>query len=627
MRGYMRREKEEIITNLSNAKKILEAQPELYELSRSEIFQRLDDGNQEMLYIRWVVLSYIFVATIEDFSYENLVLELSKLECGTLEHEYIGFVLQNEKDVSLSELLLYADELNLYVAIAPFLVNNIIYENESIIKIIDRLASIFNKHKQERDTYRLLRNYSELIVINNAEMMVLNHFLQEEEKYYDLLNNIGLELSKKDYKKANEIRLSIKEKNTKIANLLSIAFLHRSIWDDINVFQLEYPEYAKLAEEDEDYWTELIPVYIEFFLKSENSGVNKNTRIEVIKKLSGIANGTIKEKSIFISQMGFARDLPDDIDKILMKLCKENFEKDITILSSLDNILYYRVRGGQYKDLLDILLQIFTVNGFESDYRIFFDCLNRICSELCEHQQEISEFTIKNVADGSVSEFFFSIGLLDRIINVKQVNENVHKSTFSEAQLTAVLKGAVCFCFDQEKICHLAFQLIRLSEENMPSLTEVYKEFIFANYPGTAKKVAEEYENEESLNVVTLVKLTYSLYIDLSQKSELAYEVPDLKPSGERMRAYRKAQAEQMKRINQQADKKSVLLNIFPKRIMKYGTKNGYIQTNANDEWAYMENRYAEIKYEIEQPRLFISDPLLLSKMRIDCIKERKGRV
>ena len=608
-----------IAERLKKAKQVIEAEPELLNMSPDEILDKYDEPGNEMIGIRWGIVAYGYLENLKVATNEELVQKLQRINSGVLTCEYLGYLLQQEQKINLVELFLKAYEVGGTDEILPFVQSNIIYDKEWHEKNLDRFLQVVREKKNDHRYETLLRNYAYLIVVQHKEEVVLTKDLKNDD-YSLLMSMIGLRLYEVDSKYADKILDEFFLKKTGNYNDLIIKFLERSIYYSVNEFEKHFVKIEILVEEKKEYWEQLIKVYIRYI----RGYVQGSVRNIVLKRLALIANGSIKEKEEFVSELKYSKEECYELDNIVKQILKSGFEKSGIILDSLDYMFYGWLRSGKEAETLESLQKIFCLNKFGLEYRHFFETLSSTHSELVNHQKLVIEKVIYLIDQGTTQELFFALALLDQAIDKNQFASNLKETMIDENKGIKIIQGVLYFMIDAKAICKLAFEIAKIIPINCERYIKVCREEIFPNFPYTFSDFAEENKNNINQNVRLLA-------IDIldSQNNRLkiakeGYEIPDLKPSQERMMEYRRAQLEQNNKISKVSEKNSVFSDLFPIRKLKYGKRFAFIQTGKHGKLSYQVNEPAKISYEMELPQLFMKDEQLLTFSRSEYIKKRK---
>ncbi len=617
----MFREREDIIDTLENARRLLEERPELLGMDKEEILDVLDDGSREMIGYRWGVVAYAYVRELTDFALPAIIEAFSGIKSGILTYEYIGFILQSEHDINLVDLLLVANNMNLYDKILPFVEQNVVFEKTFAPEKIDAFLDAYYVNDSKKNHLQLLRYYSKLIVNFNSEGYLCQKVLDtQDNKYYDLMLHVCNDLYEKDYKLADEFMENFLKEEVEICKKLAIEFVYRSLRNHCEAFEAHYASWENYVKESEELWKMLIPAYTTYVQNYSTGAVYELA----LCKLKTISEGSIGEKRAFISQIQYNDEIISEIENILSEMLKESFEKDRQILDALDWIFYKKLTQGKLQEVLEKMQLIFSVNGYKHDWNDFFEAFDSTHSELKKKQAYILEEAFHKISKGNESEFYFAVGLCSECIVWKDVRKNLEGKNYSEDVVELVMLGLLYNMLIAKSVCLIAFQLAGILDDKLERYLEVCEKEIYTNYPYTMNDYANQYISSENEKIRKLALKIVQVHKKRLEHVESGADILDLRPSARRLEAYRRAEWEHKKRVNQMSDERSVFAGLFSKNVMKYGKRNAFIQVGRHNEWTFQVSNYAEVSYELELPQAFMKDQLLLSEKRYEYMERRK---
>lgn len=195
-----------MIHDLENVKKmfkdadeIIRKRPELLSMNVDYIFDELDDGTQEMIHNRWGVMTRVKMKEIKCFDNKGIIDFLVSVEERNLLCEYIGYILQNEYQISLLSILLDAYTMGVHGEILPFVKWCLEYEEQCYIEKIDDILGIIDTIN-DNDKFSFIQGYAVLVLNNQKEEIVLKKFL---DSYSDSLEQLVLELGNILYPKCS----------------------------------------------------------------------------------------------------------------------------------------------------------------------------------------------------------------------------------------------------------------------------------------------------------------------------------------------------------------------------------------------------------------------------------------
>ncbi|WP_195636539.1 hypothetical protein [Enterocloster bolteae] len=615
----MIRNREEVESVLNEGEKILLKRPELAEMSIHDMLNELDDGTEQMIHYRWGVAAWLVIKSLKSFESKMLVEPLSEVDSGVLTYEYAGYLLQSRYKVSMVELILEAEKCGKFDKIISYVKDNIIYEEKLYEQYIISVLNTMENHKSHNCYRAFLMQYAKHIVDKDAQKLV-EGLLDDIDRqiYYDFMQVMRWEWYQKDAAEANEVIGRMLGRRSVWSKKVAIDYLEASLIYDKAVFHQYFFQVENLIQESEELWQMLIPVFIKYVLKVCDDGTEKLEPVykQVLEHLEKISDSSLNIKSSFVQAIQWTEDIPDKLDNIFKTIISHSFNRDRRILDMLDSRLYNRLTKGHWKETLHVMLKVFTANKYYSHYREFFDVMNSVHSGLSEYTEEVTVEALGCMLSGDRELFFFGIGLLDEVGDLKILHKSVDESNFDFAvayddkQMIHLMKGVLYYIADNKRICHMAFQLLELSNES----NEKYMEFciadVYGNYPATMHEVAEYYKTVASQKQVSLAEKVLEMHERMLNERKLSYEIRDLEISREHQYIYRRAMQEQNRMINKNANKKSVFGQLFKRRTLKYGTRNAHVCSGKKEEKFYQVNPYMHHEYHMELPAIYVKDPV-----------------
>lgn len=176
----------EVKTMFDDADKLIEERPELLSMQIDQIFDELNDGTQNMMHIRWGVMTRVKMREIIAYTVDDILDFMIGISERDLLCEYIGFVLQIEHNISLLELLIKANEKNIIKDIFPFVEECIEYEKDCLISQYDAILIILDS-LEDTQKIRFAQGYSSLILAEAEEEFVFDHYLNTYSKSSEFL--------------------------------------------------------------------------------------------------------------------------------------------------------------------------------------------------------------------------------------------------------------------------------------------------------------------------------------------------------------------------------------------------------------------------------------------------------
>ena len=622
--------REKIEDVLYKGQAILSSRPELADMDLHDIINDLDDGTPEMLHNRWGVAAWVFVKSINDFTMQSLVESLSNVESGLLTYVYTGYLLLTRYGVNLEELLLCADKCDKFEKIIYFVCKNLIYEPEIYEQTIFPIVCMMGNHLDHNSYHLFMRNYAKHITRFKAQKLV-------EEKIgdingqvqYDLMNNLCAGWYADNVREAANVLERLLNRKGLWNKKLAVRFLAVSLYYDESIFRNHVEQIEDMVLADNQLWIIIIPLFINYIVHTKDfTGHNFDyIRSRILSYLGKIPEGTLDAKFEFLNFLVYQKNIPENLELIFKAILEQSFCKELRFLNVLDHYLYTYLQDGEWPYALQLMKRVFIANRYSEDYTGFFHALNLVAGEITKYSAEVTCQALKDVLFGDIGHLFFGLGLLMEYGNIPALKKNATNSvlpiTLTNTQMIQLSKAILYFSIDTKKTCHIAFQLLELSNDGS---NEQYIEFcleeIFENYPATMYKVAKQYTATAEGSQMVLSRKVIHTYEQRSADRKHCYEVKDLRTSEEHNYIYRKALAERNKKIQKQANEQSLFATLFTSQYLKYGVRNVHVMIGRKEEMIFQVSPYAHIQHEVELPTLYIRDPVSFGLRKQAYLKE-----
>lgn len=141
------RDREEIKNMFALADEYIKDNPNVIEMSVDDIFDNLDDGSAEMRHIRWGVMVRAKMKGLNSYTEQNIVEFLANVKEKNLLAQYIGYILQEEYNISLLKIMVIAYKNNATVDILYVVEPNIPFEKELELENVYSVINILKENK------------------------------------------------------------------------------------------------------------------------------------------------------------------------------------------------------------------------------------------------------------------------------------------------------------------------------------------------------------------------------------------------------------------------------------------------------------------------------------------------
>lgn len=611
------RDREEIKNMFALADEYIKDNPNVIEMSVDDIFDNLDDGSAEMRHIRWGVMVRAKMKGLNSYTEQNIVEFLANVKEKNLLAQYIGYILQEEYNISLLKIMVIAYKNNATVDILYVVEPNIPFEKELELENVYSVINILKENKGHKLLQQTLRNLSILIVSKEREDDIICKYIYEPtDILQDLVYYLGIELCGRQNDKVKDIVGLLLNQKSRRFDISAIDFLSRSVLYGTECFDGYIEDICVLNEKSEEYFLKLIQAFIDY-LESCYEGCNRE-KIKML--LSKVIHGSIESKKFFSRAIDY-RDLKSkECLQILAEFMDTSFEKDDEILKGLDVYLKSLLQKNSQEGMRCIK-KIYEINRYNLGDS-FFGLLPNACEELQKEQELLCEIAFDGILYGDLNAFTFGIKLYEKILVVSEMGAYIIKSKISDKLLIKIIRGILFFTINTEKMCTLIYESLN-GVELTADFMKMCMEDIYSNYPGTFIKISKRYT--ESANEKQRYLADTLLQYDAKQriKIEEGYNNTELRPSDQRMRVYHKAQVEQNNKINVEANNKSLFTRFFPSRTMKYGKRHAFVQAAQNGKYVFQVSNYVTHKVEMELPRESVNNPVEFYRLRNEYIGSR----
>lgn len=607
----------EVKTMFDDADKLIEERPELLSMQIDQIFDELNDGTQNMMHIRWGVMTRVKMREIIAYTVDDILDFMIGISERDLLCEYIGFVLQIEHNISLLELLIKANEKNIIKDIFPFVEECIEYEKDCLISQYDAILIILDS-LEDTQKIRFAQGYSSLILAEAEEEFVFEHYLNTYSKSSEfLIEYIIRKIYPSKARLANTWLERFINSNKKHCLIAGGYILRESLYFNVSSFEKFFFLVEEKINADKELWEHLIELYVLYF----ELGENEDYLDKVKERLVSIKNQGVKEKRICFNAMRYRIKKGNRLSEIFEEILSIPFEKDICILEASDNYLCYLFGNNPLK-AIDVMYQIYKLNDFrgESDYIAH---LPLFYEKLASNQDALLEIWWNKTLYGSNEEFFLSIEVFRKVLSLDKIDKYIKSKQATTADLINLLEGIVLFDIEDRKIAKLAFSFAPYIQDN-EMFANYCKEMILSNYPGSLFDEASQHINSGNEYKKYLAHFIVNRYNEMHKKMEEGYKDKDFCPSHERCLVYHKYMVEQNSEMMKKAHDTSIFARLFPSRKMKYGKRVAFVQTIKGGQCYYKVAEYARNSVSAELPQSFINDPMRYTYMRTDYLMRRE---
>ena len=605
---------EEVKEMFKMADKIILQKPSLLSMSTDQIFEELDDGTQEMIQARWGVMTRVKLKELKSLQNQEIIDFLLTIKDRNLLSEYIGYVLQDEYDVSLLEVLLESYEMGVQNQILPFVSSCIEYERDCFSEQIEKILRIIAEIDSETDRSLFVNDYAALVVSKKEESLFFERYLLNySDELKSLVERIGRELYYGQSESVGKWLDIFLNEESEYCRLTGIEFLY---WSDFKTFEKYFKFVEKNFFDNEILVLKLIPVYVQYL-------VNQNSllyREKVKEKLINIKGRSLQQKRECVKSIEYCVNKSQDCKNIMDQITDVSFEKDKLILKNLDYYLKCKFDEDFNKAIIK-LYKIYEINKFTLN-EMFMELLFQTCAMMRQEKEKLIDFWSNKFLYGNISEFSLSLDIFKHVFVVEDMSALLGLKEYTREELLRLLEGILLFTINEKVIAALTFY-VAIYYKDKDSFFEYCIDKIYANYSGALMDEAQKYVDSADEYQLDLCNRLIAYHESYKNKIILGYDEKDFMPSIERQRIYQKFMIEQNKRLNEETRNESILAGLFPSRKMKYGNKVAFIQVQRKGELKYVVREYFHHAIVKELPRSFINDPANHVYMRMEYLEKR----
>ena len=208
----MLQEKEKILEVLKKGRALLADRPELKTMHPEKVLDELDSTN-ELIRNRWGAVAYLYADPLKNVGRQEMLEQLKQIKSGILTYEYVGFLLQQEQDISLVDLLIDSGKSDCQDEIFPFVCPNLIYEKQIDTSKTADFLDVCRKCKDQDRVGIAIRNYADCLWKLGKDNEVVEDFLTDcDERYKPLIISIADKQYGADEKMADQLLVRLIEK-------------------------------------------------------------------------------------------------------------------------------------------------------------------------------------------------------------------------------------------------------------------------------------------------------------------------------------------------------------------------------------------------------------------------------
>ena len=583
--------------------------PEVLTMTLDELVEHFNSSDYA-LYVNWSVMSHVVVGSLRWSNYEDLVNKLASLDVVPLVKEYVGYLLYQKRDVDLESLLLLSDKMGVFDKLLVYVLNNLIFQREFHQNNVLGISLLINRYlRTNTSVHNLMIVYSEHIMNYDKETVVIDILMDID---FEFKNEILSRLSCSWIKKSKDdafLRMGKAFETNNEERIKTVLYLIKASYDKQSTFEYFYKQISCVGE----FFPNLRGIIVFLFASYiADTDCNKSNIYKAVLKELKVYSCDNKNKNDFLRAIQYRDEIKYELIVIFEEIISYPVSND-EALELIDAILYNIFKQQESQNLLDRLVQLYTVNDFNMDFERFIDLFSLSFGLLQNNDMKTWEYIQTIFSQSRGRNIYFAIGVLfhrfkfdsDFIAKVKQSNKEL-----SCEQICRVLNLLQYTKPIGEKICTLYLDLAPFCSACIDNYISFGLDELYESYPTTLSNQSARHLQSDSYEIKTVS----NAIIEYNTKQQLdhdeAYKIKDFLPSNERQRIIRKIQAEQNQKIKKLRDEKSSFLSLFSTVYLKYGNKMGFITRRGTNATEYSSQIPVKIEYEYELPKKYLIDPV-----------------
>ena len=501
--------------------------------------------------------------------------------------------------------------------------------SELDIKFLSPFLQTLEQHREHHTYHSILHYYAVGIAACDGFLEVVKQLnpITSEVQYNLIYNMRRYWFAQKPDEANTQIGIFLGQ-HSNLAWKAAIDYCEWSLPCDKFVLDRYYLQIDNLVSKHDELKDHVISMLVEYILQTSQEKEGHPEYDTIYSKLRQLLKQAPSGVLKFIQKIEYLKDYPDDINQIFQDILSSPSNNPATILNHLDTCFLFLSEKGNYQSVLHDMFAFFSSNKYRVNYLSFFDTLDSTLPALSQHATQITDLAISHILSSNLDRLFFGLGLLVKLGSIKELynikieNEPNYSGSFDEQQLIRVMKAVLFYAVDDEQICHIAFLLLYLAKGTSVNYINFCIDSVFLDYPIKMYDISKSYLNSAVPTQAKLAKLVEESYSAREALLEKARSIPDLYPSHEHQVIYHRAQQVQSRQISKRADEMSVLNDLFSRRVLKYGRRNGHVIKGSGDQQFYQSCPYQEFRCEHHLPVTYVTDPVEYSTRRYDFLQE-----
>ena len=615
----MYKDKNKIEQIIKKGEEYIETYPEVSKMSSDELSEYFASVEYERG-VNWVVIALVVAKSLDAGNLEKLIIELSSLDGADLTKEHIGYLLYSKYGVDIENLLLQSDKMGVFDKILPYVVYNIVFQNEFREENILGIALLINSHLRENTAvHSLSLNYTTHAINFNKEAEVFECLIDIDFEFKnDILSRIGRSWLEKSRDVAVQ-RLEALFKTNREEKIRTALCIIKEAYKKQETVELFYANMSCAAKSFSGVRDVIVAIYTSYVLGTEKENEIYNS----ILKEWRLYSMDDQNKNEFLRAIQYEDELGEEI--------LDAFENIISLplpnnesFRMVDTIIYHIFKDKGHEVVLSILGKIYTLNRFNCDFDRFTESFSLSFGILPENDINIWEYIWSEFNKDCSPCTVFCMGVLLNKFSIKDsfIEEVIsNNKSISMDQVCAVL-WLLQYVFPiGDTVCKLYFELAPFCLNDAEKYINWGIVELYSSFPLTLTKIANEQQGSKTVAIKSVSDAIIEHDKNKRLDRDVFYKVKDFEPGNEREKTIRKVLIEQNQKIKKLGEGKSVFALFCKTSHLKYGKRMGFI-TRFGDSVEYSSRAPVAFTYECEPPKKYLIDPVGYTIDRITALNE-----
>ena len=615
----MYKDKNKLEQIIKQSEEYIANHPEVSKMSSDELSEYFASVEYERG-VNWVVIALIVAKSLDAGNLEKLIIELSSLDGADLTKEHIGYLLYSRYGVDIENLLLQSDKMGMFNKIMPYVVYNIIFQNEFREENILGISLLINSHLRGNSmVHSLSLNYTTHAINFNKETEFFDSLIDIDFEFKnDILSRIGRSWLDKSRDVAVQ-RLETLFKTNKEEKIRTALCIIKESYKKQETVDLFYANISCVAKSFSGVRDVVVAIYTSYILGTE---MKNKTYSSILKEWRRYSMDN-QNKNEFLSAIQYEDELKEEILDVFENIISSPLPNDESF-RMVDTIIYNHFKDKETQIILSTLSKIYSLNKFNHDFDRFAESFSMAIGILPDNDINIWEYVWTELNKERSPATVFCIGiLLNKFsINASFIEDMIKNNKGISIDQVCDVIGLLQYVFPiGDKACKLYFDLAPFCSKDTEKYLSWGVDVLYSSFPLTLTKVANEQQSSENSTRKSVSDAIIEHDKNKRLEGEAFYEVKDFLPSDERKKIIKKVLVEQNQKIKKLSEEKSIFALLCKTAHLKYGKRMGFITYFGNNS-EYSSRTPVALTYECEPSKKYLIDPVRYTIDRLTVLNE-----